>query len=209
MADFYPLLFDNLNDTPEHKNFDLWCGATFVYRLICQRKIVTNSLINLEWIGNKRVVNTLEQTAKENRDIQYVYSLGKTVDAHFSFDRLILNIRPKAMNRSKLNPVQWKVELTPKGYTLDDRPVPMGEKVNIPIWIDADITKQMLYACYDYELVAITDSAVSEGEMHPNGGIVEEKPPFPLITFDDIETFSYKRIMMYGEFRTHQIGDVL
>lgn len=207
MALYHPLLFEAQNDMPDKKDFDIWCGTTFTFKLSLQHPMRDSTDINhYPYTEN---ITTMAKDSANDRKTVYSYSPGVGLDPfpQYSFDRLILNIRKKSLNRSKLNYILWALEFNPYGEVVDDRPRHASEIIHIPLRIDVSITEEMLQDKYEYEIVAITDEAITGGILNANftPSLFIGKYPEDLNSND---LFPFKKIVMYGDIQTHQVGDI-
>jgi hypothetical protein len=199
---YHPLYVGCVNELYKRQDLTVWCGATFVHQLI----------LNYRYLYDRRGTtlqvmksySDLNKILAEQRSFEFVCSgtMGESASGgsyvwskFLTYNKLILNIRPKAVNYSQLNAPLYTFEFTDLGEVPDDRPIPPKEYIKIPIWIDAKTTAEMLDNFYDYELIAVTNRF--------------NNASFNLVETDEMDTFCFKRIILYGEIRTKQTGDIL
>lgn len=211
IANLHPLAIDDINDAPTQLDLHIWCGATFVHSMVFQHKMVSANG-DIFFPDSREYTNYVDRLVKDH---EVVYSYGQDPcheSVSFGFDKLVLNIRPKSASRCKLNPPTWSFEFTPGLHVPDDRPLPMMDQIITRINIPADVTEQMLATAYDYELVAITNSALCvvftaprQGEcLYPEEVVYADNP----VEFDEEESFSFKQVVLFGDMYTHQPGAI-
>ena len=182
----HPINKGLITNTIKRMDFDIWCGATFVYniRTLFEEQSNTDvySLIDFQDITSIKNLPKNKEVVLNNYTL-----LNKSVDS------IILNIRTKTNSWTKLGKILWSMEYPPEYIVGDDRPLSISDSSIVPIEISANLTAIMSDHMYSYELIFITsDFVINEIS----------------IKTDDVNTFSYKHLVQYGNITTHQIGEL-
>ena len=182
----HPIYKGLITNAIQRMDFDIWCGATFVYNI--RALFEEQSNVEVYSLNDFQDVTSIKNLAKNKEVLLNNYPpLSESVDS------IILNIRTKTNSWSQLGKILWSKEFPPKYVVNDDRPLSVSDASIVPIELDASFTTLMLNNMYSYELIFVTSNFIING--------------VDIIT-DNMNIFDYRHLVQYGNITTHQVGEL-
>ena len=180
MAEFHPINLLTTSNKSIRKDLTLWCGTTFVIKLLREYVSDPNESINL---------NSYHTYAEEWNKLKDIRELNYAIYSFYNdVDKIILNIREKTGSWSDLGSIIWSLELEPF-YFPEDRPINIVDFIYTYLEIPSSITETFIKNKYTYEIISLTNE-------------------YEDIIANDIKFFSFKKLLMFGDLITKQPGEI-